>query len=307
MEQKQPLTLEQKAFIAALSIDFFFAALGFTFAIIVGSNAILLDGMYSLISAIVNIITLKITFLLQRTPNKEYPFGYVMYEPVINLIKGILVAIVIVSALISAVITLINSESHEMNASLALIYSLSSAFVCYIIFYMMHRIAAQSGSTILKVDSRQWLIDGTLSLGVALAFIAVYFLQTYGYSEYAMRADPIMVIVLALVMAPVPITVIRTYWNQILYKSADEVLVTKVESLVLAHTQLLNKPHFHLKVVESGRYVYVHIYFVTHLDLSIKELDTIRRKLYLALAKEFKYFGLDVSFTTEAYWVEKSV
>ena len=63
----------------------FMAGLGFGFAFVTSSDAVLLDGFFSLIGFAVGLVSLRVATLVRRPDDDEYHFGYAAYEPVLNL------------------------------------------------------------------------------------------------------------------------------------------------------------------------------------------------------------------------------
>jgi predicted Co/Zn/Cd cation transporter (cation efflux family) len=56
--------------------------LGVGFAIYTGSEAILLDGVFSAIGFAIALVTLYIARLVRQPGNDKYPFGYAVFEPI---------------------------------------------------------------------------------------------------------------------------------------------------------------------------------------------------------------------------------
>ena len=76
------------------------AILGLGFAVISKSEAILLDGFFSLIGFAVSLLTQKVARLALRPGNHTILFGYVSFEPMLNLSKGLLMGLIGLFALI---------------------------------------------------------------------------------------------------------------------------------------------------------------------------------------------------------------
>lgn len=89
-------------------------ALGFLFSVVTGSEAILLDGIFSSINAVIGFITLRVAALVQRPDDSRFQFGYASFEPLTNTIKGLIILVVCCFALVSAVVT-VRSGGREMH------------------------------------------------------------------------------------------------------------------------------------------------------------------------------------------------
>ena len=69
----------------------FFVVLALGFALVTGSDAILFDGIYSLIALCVALLTLKVARLAQRPDDDNFHFGYTAMEPTLNLFKALFI------------------------------------------------------------------------------------------------------------------------------------------------------------------------------------------------------------------------
>jgi predicted Co/Zn/Cd cation transporter (cation efflux family) len=106
----------------------FMAALGIGFAILTSSNAVLLDGLFSLIGFAIGLVSLRVAMLVRRPDDEVYHFGYAAYEPMLNLSKGLLMAFVTIFALVSAVQVVLQG-GREIQAGWASVYAWIAAAV----------------------------------------------------------------------------------------------------------------------------------------------------------------------------------
>lgn len=90
---------ERQAILFTLAGNLIMAMLGFGFALATDSQAVLLDGAYSMIGFALGLVSLRVLALVMRPDDDRYPFGYVVYEPILNLAKGIMMASVALLAL----------------------------------------------------------------------------------------------------------------------------------------------------------------------------------------------------------------
>ena len=110
---------ERRAILLSIWGNLIAALLGLLFAFLTNSEAVLIDGVYSLISFAVALLSLRVSELVQRPDNDLYPFGYVAYEPLLNLSKGLLILLVDVFA-VSTAATEFYRGGRPVNASIEL-------------------------------------------------------------------------------------------------------------------------------------------------------------------------------------------
>jgi predicted Co/Zn/Cd cation transporter (cation efflux family) len=86
----------------------FMGILGIVFALFTHSEAILLDGFFSLIGFIMGLLTLKVARLVIQPDDEKFQFGYAFFEPFFNAIRGLVILLVCGFAVTSAVIAILH-------------------------------------------------------------------------------------------------------------------------------------------------------------------------------------------------------
>ncbi|MBP0030414.1 cation diffusion facilitator family transporter [Roseofilum sp. Guam] len=300
--------LEERAIKLGMIGTLGMAILGLGFSILTQSEAILLDGLFSLINLMVTFASLRVSRLIRRPDDPSYPFGYAIFEPIFNLGKGLLMLVICIFALVSAISAIVDG-GYPVSTGIALWYALIAATGCMAIAVIQRKLAQKSGSPLLEIDAQSWFIDALLSGAVALAFIIVIFVQTTPLAPFTPYADPALVIILVLAAGSMPMGIIKSNWYQVLGKVDESNL----------HTQLINLLHpilaaelisnYHLRQCRLGRLVYAQFYFVISSDqeLSLMEQDRLRTILYNALRAEFPYLAADFIFTTDPLWIKRAI
>ncbi len=77
--------LEKRAIHITMLGNVGMALLGITFALFTRSEAILLDGVFSGINFLISLISLRVAHIIRRPDDQYYPFGYAIFEPLLNL------------------------------------------------------------------------------------------------------------------------------------------------------------------------------------------------------------------------------
>ena len=299
--------IEKRTLAVTIALNFIFSMAAFIFAVYANSLAIVIDGMYTFVDGLVGIFAIKVTALIRRSGNREYPFGYIMYEPVLNLIKGLLIATVVLTAFFSSVVEIIDGDEENLNSTVAMIYAALAGFACFAYCVVLERMARKTHSPILRIEAKQWLIDGTISMGIGVAFFAVWIMQAHGYDDYARYADPVIVLLMTLFMAPIPIRVIKENWGQIVARTVQDDLRKEIIKRIDANLMGMAESKYELRILQYGRHVYIHLYFITPCSLSVQDADLIRNRLYDSFHEYLDYFSLDIAFTSDTIWIERSV
>jgi cation diffusion facilitator family transporter len=285
------------------------AVLGFVFFLLTHSQAVLLDGAFSLIGALVGLVALRVASLVRRPDDEHFHFGYAAYEPMMNFAKGLLIGVVSLFALVVAVDAVL-SGGREVNGSIAVVYALIALMGCLAIALAQRRLARRTDSPLLEVDSRNWLIDGLMSGAVAVAFLVVVLLEGTSWAWFMPYADPVVVIALALLSLPIPLGIIRANWGQLLGRAPDAGVQREAAERVEEALEGLSGFTPRLRLLETGRMFYLQVYLI--LDSGSEppppaEMDRIREKIYASVMRDGPEVGLDVIFTADLRWFRRTM
>ena len=309
-ELDTPAKLERRSIVVSVVATSFFGVLGIAISLVSQSQAVFLDGLFSLIFAVAGVLTLYVSSLVSRPRDEQYPFGYASYEPMLNLFKGILILVALVYAIWGAVETLI-AGGQDVLAAGGISYSALAVIGGIAVIIILSRINRKAGSPIVEVDIRNWTVDTMISGAVGIAFVATLLLQNSDWSEWAPYADPVIMLLIAAIAAPQPYQIITENWGQLLGRAPRAEMRSTVRTLV--QEALSDKPYreLHLRISEVGRYVYIHVYVIAYREraeiISLADQDRVRRRIYNTVSQQYPYVAIDIAFTADARWALSSV
>ena len=159
----------------------------------------------------------------------------------------------------------------------------------------------------VRVDAKNWFIDGILSLSIGFAFIIVGLLEDTQWSGVIPYADPTVVTAIILLTSPIPIRIILNNIRQLLLGSPQSAVRHHIEQLfqsVIADVPCAQK---RLRMTQIGRYLYLHIYWLLPKNFeltSVKQLDRIRENIEAVLKPEYSDLNVEVIFTQDEQWFE---
>jgi cation diffusion facilitator family transporter len=300
--------LEKRGLVLSIVGALFMAGLGFSFAVLTSSDAVLLDGFFSLIGFAIGLVSLRVASLVRRPDDEVYHFGYAAYEPMLNLTKGLLMAFVTLFALVSA-IDVVMHGGHEIQAGWASVYAWVAAVGCFGIAVSQRSLSRKTGSPLLAVDSKNWLIDGLMSVAVGVAFLVAVFLADSPYDHLLPYADPAVVIILVILSLPIPFTIVRDNWRQMLGRAPGEEVQLKARAAVEKVLGPSKDYETKIRLDQLGRLTYLQLYVVIKgsLNPDVSLLDECRLGVHEALKEDFGNLALDVIFTRDPRWVSASV
>ncbi len=209
------VTTEKQALTLSLFGCITFAIFGIGYGLFVGSNAIMLDGIFTLFSMGMTGLGLVTAYLVTRPSDARFQYGYAHFEPITNVINGAIILLLCLGALYSGITTLLDG-GREINLGHALIYAAVSTFFCAIIYRIEAQVAEQVDSELVRVDSKEWLVDTLLSATLLIGFVVAIGLDAIGYGQYNRYIDPVLVSLLALCATLIPIKVLGRNLREVL-------------------------------------------------------------------------------------------
>ena len=276
------------------------AAVGIAAALVTGSGAILLDGLFNLCFAVAALFTLRVAQLLARPDDADYPFGYLFFEPLINTVKGLLILGVSAFALIDAVIALA-SGGREVEFGPAALYAAAATVTCLAVVWALRRAAA---SPLVAADVETWTVNAVVSGGVLAGFLLAIWLQRAGHAGAALFVDPAMVAIVILLSGPVPVRMALGGLLALLNRAPSGTVVAGMEAEVRRALGDLPVTRIWVRAIQPGRtaYVVVHVLVPPGTGLDLAAADRLRGAVIAALAGRYAPVVADVVFTAvEAY------
>lgn len=297
------LLAEQRSLIISLTAAAVVSVVGIAWGLVVSSQIILFDGLYGVIGTVLSGLTLQVSTLVKRGPSARYPFGREALGPLVLGVQGLVLVGAFSYAVIDA-IQIILSGGGDTQLGAALIYAIL-AFVGSVVIYLVLRGLGQE-SELVAAEAAQWLAAVYLGIAMLVGFIAALLLQDSQWSWLAGYVDPALVLVAAVVVAPTPISMIRTTMRELLEGAPDEETQGPIEDAIKEVTALFVLPEpVSVLIGKLGRKVYVEVdYLVEAGKWTISDVDRIRRELGRRLEEPGLNYWLNVELHTDPDWDE---
>jgi cation diffusion facilitator family transporter len=278
--------------------------LGVVFALRAHSQAIMLDAVYALVSVVMTVLAARVARLVEKPSSKRFHFGYAHFEPLLNLVRGLLIFAVCAYALVMTVEVLL-AGGREIDADVGIVYTALSAVWSVGVSVYQRRLAQKLGSPALSVDARAWLVDGILYVGETAAFGVYLLLQPTALAPWLRYADPVFVLIVVGFLMKVPVTTIREAIREVVHRAPPRDVQDDVLRRVTGALADLPVQAPHARMVEVGRFFFVLIHVVVEDSFRarpVSELDAIRRRVEESLRGVHDRVVLDVIFTADEYW-----
>lgn len=193
---------------------FCFAVLGIGLGIWAGSMVIVFDGAYSLVGLVLSLMALAASMYIHKPAEKANKKvksvserKAEVIESLVVLTKGLVVGVVCLVSFASAMQAMFDG-GREVNAGFALVFGIINVVGCLATYMTVRKQSGKRPSAILKAESSQWLMDTVISAAVLVGFLVATGLMMTGLEEYAVYADPMMVILASVYFATVPVQMI---------------------------------------------------------------------------------------------------
>ncbi|MDO8862364.1 cation diffusion facilitator family transporter [Haliea sp. E1-2-M8] len=302
MSHKLHVHSEQRALRWALFGSVGFVVLALTFALLTRSDAILFDGIYSLIAFCVALLTLKVARLAERPDDDRFHFGYTSMEPALNLFKSLFILVACTWACIEAVKRLMVG-GNPAAYGLATVYGAAATLGCLLVAWLMARAGRQTRSDLVAVESRTWLVDGLLSAAVFIGFLLAWWLEGSPWARYAPVVDPLLLIAIVIVALPVPLGILRDSMREILWMPPPGSLADDIEQQLLATLAKVAYDRVEVRITKRGRNTYLLVHIVVSEGFkiqSIADLDAIRHHSEAVLKAWHPEIVMDMLFVRDA-------
>jgi cation diffusion facilitator family transporter len=292
-EQKEKRLLTLSFYVAGL---FVFVALGF--ALVTHSGAILFDGIYSLISFFMALLTLKVANLVQKPDDDRFHFGYTAIEPTLNLFKSLIIIATCLYAVVGSIDSLMTG-GNSAEFGLAIIYGAIATIACFAVSSYMKYQGKNLRSDLVGVDAHTWFVDGVLSASILLGFASAYALEKTSFAGYAPFIDPLLLIVLGTAILPIPAKIMLESLNEVINKAPPEAVTLVIEKKLKQTLVAVPYEHVEVRISKSGRdlYILVHIIVAESFSVAtISDLDDIRKSCEAAMREWNPSILMDILF-----------
>jgi predicted Co/Zn/Cd cation transporter (cation efflux family) len=250
--------MEKSVFVTSIIGTTVVSALGLTFYFIAGSEAILLDGIFTLLGIPIAIVGLVVAKLSREAPTEDCPLGFGQTRPMLELFKSLFMLGLISVAAISAIETMMNG-GRTIEGPMVVIYAAVAMASCFVFAGIIALFGGKSPSSLVKLERLQWVQDALLSGAIGLAFGIVTWVDHPAVGFIAPYLDQGLVIVLALVFIPHYLKTIASSGRQLLLSAPRRGTRERIRERVGAVLWAKDHRDFTIVMVSAGGTVLVDV------------------------------------------------
>ena len=290
--------IEQRARLASMFGDLALAVLGIGFAIFSGSEAILMDGVFSALGFFMALMTLYVSRLVRQPDDEIFQYGYAHFAPLMNVLKSLgMVALCFIAPLWA--ISTRRSGGQPMAVGSALLYALIASLIGCGLFAYLQGAAKRSGSVLVALDAKAARMDMFLSMAVLASFGLGWLILGTPMEPHLVYLDPSVLAVLCLVMLPVPLKVLWDNGREVLLLAPDPSIQQQVLERIESAIEGVPVAGHRIRMLKLGNVLGVTLHIQpaepAMID-GITALDRIRRDIENSLASLELMVGIDVIF-----------
>ncbi|MDD7514270.1 MAG: cation transporter [Campylobacter lanienae] len=297
--QKEQFVLKISLYCAVI-----LAIFGITYGIYTGSKAIIFDGLVAFLSTILILLSVITSKFIYKEDDDIFQYGYMRFEPMVNLFKSLILLILCAYALINGIQEILDG-GYEVKFDKAMLYSFFSMLLSIGIWLYTAYKAKILGSPLISVDSLEWFIDSVLYMGGFLVFGAVWLFDKESQTIWARYLDPALLVLLSMILAVMPLKVfIKNLADLVMVAPKD--MDDKIDTLLQNISKKYNFSDYDTHVAKSGRFFMIEVNILMGESFKIQnidEMDLIRDEIEQGLDIPSYKIWLSVSFTKNPKWL----
>jgi divalent metal cation (Fe/Co/Zn/Cd) transporter len=207
------VAIEQRALSVSKWANLFMAAAGILAAGLSNSQALLVDGLFSLIGFAAAIVGARVTAHAGLDPDARRPFGYAAEESAFTTFRALSLLALVVFAALAAAQSILSffqyGDERVLNYTVITVYFAVIMVVCFGLAFVHRRSWVRTGrhSGILKLEADAARFDGILSAAAGVGLLAFPLLTGTALGFLVPVGDSVVVLVLCLVL-------VGEYWRE---------------------------------------------------------------------------------------------
>jgi len=276
---------------------------GVVVAILSNSEALMVDGLYSLVNFCAAIIALRVSRVILKAPDHQRPFGYDADEALYVLFRALVLLGILSFAGFSSAASIIEyfrgAETPQLILGPIIIYSIAMVVLCGGLASIHHWNYIRGGriSEILATERTASIVDGFLSAGTGIALVVISLLKDTSVGVIAPIADSLVVLVLVLVIIKQPYDLLMKSMAEVAGKASHPNSIAQVKKVLSVLCDASPFDLLDVSVTQLGRTYTVVAFVRPDSMVDVDRLDQFRDQMSDAIAPLFGRVRSEVLYT----------
>ncbi len=282
----QSISNENRVLKLSALISTGFAVGGTVVGLWVGSLVILFDGMYSLVSLLLTILSLVAAHYIRKPSDKKFQFGRAALEPAVISIKGAVILSLVCYSLYGA-ITAMFTGGRAIDPSLATLFGVINVVGCGFAWWYMAKLSKRNASGLIDAEVKQWKMDTLLSVAVTAGFSVSWLVAMSPWAQYSVYADPMMMLLMSFYFIKVPFQMLQSALRELFMMAPSKDICQSVDQGILAASEASDQQVELAGVTKVGHELWVDVDIRAQDDdlIAVEDIETTRRVLHNKLSK----------------------
>ena len=274
--------------------NLFFVIIEIIMGIYTGSQAVLLDAVYDGIEFFMLLPSIFLIPLLYKPSSEDHPYGYMQFESVFLMIKGVTMSAVTIG-LISTNIQFLMHGGRTVSFNTVAYFELFAAVLGVLVYLFLKRKNRSLNSPLIEAEMTGWKIDSIISLGMTAAFLLPQWIRFDWFTPLVSYLDPMITVILSMIMLPVPIKTVITSFKDLMLIPPENETIEEIKSIVDPFIDQCNGTDSYYYIVRTGRKLWINAYIVFDRDeISLSKLKKVQSCCIEELKKVYPDFYLEM-------------
>ncbi|MGI9520332.1 MAG: cation transporter [Hyphomicrobiaceae bacterium] len=297
MSNPDVLKQEQAALAVSKWGNLLMGAAGVLAAWLSNSQAILVDGLFSLIGFVAAILGARVASQAMRGPDRQRPLGYAIDESLFVTFRALsllgLVAFAFCSAVLNISTFAAGGAIAELRYGPIIVYFIFICTVCAVLA-LNHRVAwVRTGkqSDVLRLEMRAAILDGIITVAAGIGLSIMPFLKGSPLGWLSPIGDSVVVIALCLLVVGRYYRDFVTGLGELAGVSARPELVACARRSIRPIIAEAGGRLIDFSVLKVGRRLEAQIYYDPGRAITAHEVDVLTKRIDDALAESIARAG----------------
>jgi len=295
---------EQRLLRLSIGVTLVIGTVGVAIGLVTRSQALIFDGMYSLVDVVLTVLSLAVSRLLASEGSRRFQFGYWHLEPMVETLGGAVLALSCIYAAANAIDGLLTGGGQVRFGAASVWAGILTVTGLAMAAYMRRQSQALQ-STLLALDARSWTISGLLSLALLIGFGAAIALKGTAREGWVPYIDSGVLLAIAVMMLPLPLLATARAMKEVMQVAPGELdrrVQDVLRDVVATHGFLGYSSH----VAKMGRIRFIEVHFLLPQDYALGSMaraDGIRNDIAERIGADSSQFWLTIDFTADPRWI----
>ena len=228
-------------------------------ALFLHSYSVLMDAIFDSAELIMMGPFLVLVPLLYRPVSERRPYGYAQVESLFLIVKYMALLVLII-LMISTNVHVILSGGHQVSPMGIAVFEICLCIASIVMYFFLVHMSRKYESPTIHAELYMWKTDIVGSCGIAIAFLADYFLGDSFLQPIAPYMDSAVAIIMSLILMAEPIKeLIRGFKQMMLFSPSQEVR-NRIHDVVNDNLKDFPYQATFIDVIQTGRKTWIEVY-----------------------------------------------